>query len=67
MNLLDGSQDTRVYPSVRGIDRIDISDSVEKGTYTLTVNADAEHAVAEGNSGGFACIRYGGTGWKSSD
>lgn len=50
MNLLDGSQDTRVYPSVRGIDRIDISDSVEKGTYTLTVNADAEHAVAEGTA-----------------
>lgn len=48
MNLLDGTQDTRVYPSVRGIERIDISDSVEKGVYSITVNAPAEHAVGEG-------------------
>lgn len=50
MNLLDGTQDTRVYPSVRGIERIDISDSVEKGVYSITVNAPAEHAVGEGTS-----------------
>lgn len=49
INLFDGSVDTRVYPSVRGIDRIDISDSVEKGIYDITVNAPAEHAVGEGN------------------
>jgi len=48
MNLLDGTQDIRVYPSVRGIDRIDISDNVEKGVYSVTVNAEAEHAVGEG-------------------
>lgn len=48
MNLLDGTQDTRVYTSVRGIERIDISDSVEKGVYSITVNASAEHAVGEG-------------------
>ena len=50
MNLLDGTQDTRVYPSVRGIERIDISDNVEKGVYNITVNAPAEHAVGEGNT-----------------
>lgn len=50
MNLLDGSQDTRVYPNVRGIERVDISDSVEKGTYTLTIDAEAEHAVGEGTT-----------------
>ena len=50
MNLLDGTQDTRVYPSVRGIERIDISDNVEKGVYSITVNAPAEHAVGEGNT-----------------
>lgn len=50
MNLLDGTQDTRVYPNVRGIDRIDISDNVEKGVYTVTVNAPAEHAVGEGTA-----------------
>ncbi len=48
MTLLDGTQDTRVYPSVRGIERIDISDNVEKGIYTVTVDAPAEHAVGEG-------------------
>lgn len=50
MNLLDGTQDTRVYPNVRGIERIDISDNVEKGVYGITVNAPAEHAVGEGNT-----------------
>ncbi len=50
MNLLDGTQDTRVYPNVRGIERIDISDNVEKGVYSITVNAPAEHAVGEGNT-----------------
>ncbi|WP_075721838.1 flagellin N-terminal helical domain-containing protein [Roseburia sp. 499] len=48
MNLLDGTQDTRVYPSVRGIERIDISDSVEKGVYKIKVNAPAEQAVGVG-------------------
>lgn len=48
MKLLDGTQDIRVYPSVRGIDRIDISDSVEADTYTVNVIADARHAVGEG-------------------
>lgn len=48
MNLLDGNLDTRVYPSVRGIDRVDISDNVETGVYNVTVNAEAEHAVGEG-------------------
>lgn len=56
MKLLDGTQDTRVYPSVRGIERIDISDSVEKGTYNLTVNADAEHAVVEGGAASTAAV-----------
>ena len=50
MNLLDGSQDIRVYPSVRGIERVDISDSVEKGVYNLTVNAEAEQAVGVGTA-----------------
>lgn len=50
MNLLDGTQDTRVYPSVRGIERIDISDSVEKGVYDIKVNAPAEHAVGAGTA-----------------
>ena len=50
MNLLDGTQDIRVYPSVRGIERIDISDSVQKGIYNITVNAEAEHAIGEGVS-----------------
>lgn len=48
MNLLDGTQDTRVYPSARGIERIDISDSVEKGVYKIKVNASAEQAVGVG-------------------
>lgn len=48
MNLLDGTQDTRVYPSVRGIERIDISDSVEKGVYKIEVNTPAEQAVGVG-------------------
>lgn len=50
MNLLDGTQDTRVYPSARGIERIDISDSVEKGVYDIKVNAPAEHAVGVGTA-----------------
>lgn len=50
MNLLDGTQDIRVYPSVRGVERIDISDSVEKGVYSITVNTPAEHAVGVGTA-----------------
>ncbi len=50
-HLLDGTLDQRVYPDNRGIKRIDISDSVTENTYTVTVGADAEHAVLEGAQG----------------
>lgn len=48
-NLLDGSLDQRVYPNVRGIERIQISDSVDAKTYKIEINDSAAHAVAEGN------------------
>ncbi|MCI8484151.1 MAG: flagellin [Lachnospiraceae bacterium] len=48
--LLDGTLDQRVYPSDRGITRIDISDSVTPNTYSVNVTADASHAVIEGGS-----------------
>ncbi len=48
MNLLDGSQDIRVYPDTRGISRIEISDSVKAGTYDIRVTGAAEHAVGVG-------------------
>lgn len=50
MKLLDGTQDIRVYPDTRGISRISLSDSVQAGTYTVTVAGDAKQAVGVGNA-----------------
>lgn len=47
-NLLDGTLAQRVYPDNRGIQRIDISDSVIPNVYSLDITADAEHAVIVG-------------------
>lgn len=48
--LLDGSLDQRVYVDSREIHRIDISDSVSSGMYTINMTQDARQAVLTGNT-----------------
>lgn len=47
-NLLDGTLDQRIYPDSRGIQRVNISDSVNPDVYTVEITADAEQATIEG-------------------
>lgn len=50
--LLNGDLDQRVYTNIRGIDRIEISDSVASEHYNITVDKDARQAVLVGNATG---------------
>lgn len=48
--LLDGSLDQRVYTNIRGVDRIEISDSVQADQYWVKVLQDARQAVLTGKA-----------------
>ncbi len=45
--LLDGSLCSRIYANTRNVSLVEVSETVDKGNYDITVKKDAEHAVLE--------------------
>lgn len=53
MNLLDGNIDRKSYSSNNNVNLVSLSDTVEIGDYSLTINQDARQAVVLGKGNTF--------------